>query len=65
MSRLLTGRTGNWHPEESFYKESPRVIIEFMSDYKADHVEKLFAYQQIESLEEYLAIHQQQSAMPA
>src|SRR5687767_11544927 len=32
------------HP---LYKTSPRLIVEVMSDYKADHVEKLFAYQQI------------------
>lgn len=29
------------HPR---FKTSPRVIVEVMSDYKKDHVEKLFAY---------------------
>jgi Uma2 family endonuclease len=40
------------------YKERPKVIVEVMTDYRADHVEKLFAYQQIPSLEEYLVINQ-------
>ncbi len=43
---------------EPIYKKSPKVLIEVMSDYKADHVEKLFAYQQIDTLQEYLVIDQ-------
>lgn len=50
---------------EPLYKERPKVIVEVMSDYKADHVEKLFAYQQIESLEEYLVIDQNPKEMRA
>lgn len=42
----------------SLYKESPKLLIEVMSDYKSDHVEKLFAYQQISSLEQYLVVSQ-------
>ncbi len=41
------------HP---YFKERPKVLVEIMSDYKADNVEKLFVYQQIPSLEEYLVI---------
>lgn len=44
---------------EPAYKSRPKVIVEVMTDYKADHVEKLFAYQQIESLEDYLIIGQE------
>ena len=43
------------HP---MFKERPKLLIEVMSDYKADHLEKLFAYQQIESLEQYLVVSQ-------
>ncbi|MFT5470449.1 MAG: Uma2 family endonuclease [Verrucomicrobiales bacterium] len=43
---------------ERLFKTSPRVIVEVMSDYKKDHVEKLFAYQQVASLEDYLIIDQ-------
>ncbi len=43
---------------EPLYKEMPKVIVEVMSDYNKDHVEKLFAYQQIPTLEEYLIIDQ-------
>jgi len=43
---------------ESLYKTRPKLIVEVMSDYKAAHVEKLFAYQQIETLEEYLVVDQ-------
>ena len=43
---------------QAYYKERPRLIVEVMTDYKADHVEKLFAYQQIAGLEEYLVISQ-------
>lgn len=44
--------------DHSLYKERPRLLIEVMSDFKQDHFEKLFIYQQIESLEEYLIISQ-------
>lgn len=43
---------------EPAYKTRPKVLVEVMTEYKADHVEKLFAYQQIETLEEYLIIDQ-------
>jgi Uma2 family endonuclease len=43
---------------EPLYKTRPKLIVEVMSDYKTDHVEKLFAYQQIETLEEYLVVDQ-------
>jgi Uma2 family endonuclease len=43
---------------EPFYKTRPKLIVEVMTEYKADHVEKLFAYQQIETLEEYLVVDQ-------
>ncbi len=44
---------------EPAYKDYPKVLVEVMTDYKQDHVEKLFAYQQIGSLEEYLVIDQE------
>ncbi len=50
---------------QNLYKERPKVIVEVMSDYKSDHVEKLFAYQHIDSLEEYLVIHQDSDKMRA
>lgn len=45
-------------PEDSApnYKERPTLLIEVMSDYRRDHIEKLFAYQQIESLQEYAVV---------
>lgn len=43
---------------EPLFKRSPKVIVEVMSDYKTDHVEKLFAYQQVDALEDYLVIDQ-------
>jgi Uma2 family endonuclease len=45
-------------PEDShpIYKTRPTVLAEVMSDFKKDHMEKLFGYQQIPSLEEYLVI---------
>ncbi|MEM1295828.1 MAG: Uma2 family endonuclease [Verrucomicrobiota bacterium] len=43
---------------DPIYKKHPKVLVEVMSDYNKDHVEKLFAYQQIETLEEYLIIDQ-------
>ena len=47
-------------PEDSepLFKTRPKVIVDVMTEYKSDHVEKLFAYQQIETLEEYLVIDQ-------
>ncbi len=43
------------HP---LFIEKPKVLIEVMSDYKADNVEKLFVYLRIPSLEEYLVVDQ-------
>tara|TARA_R110002096_G_scaffold100173_5_gene221972 strand:+ start:5406 stop:5963 length:558 start_codon:yes stop_codon:yes gene_type:complete len=43
---------------DPIFKKHPKVLIEVMSDYNKDHVEKLFAYQQIETLQEYLIIDQ-------
>jgi len=43
--------------KQPLYKERPKIIVEVMTEYKSDHVEKLFAYQQIESLEEYLIVN--------
>ena len=40
------------------FKESPKLLIEVISNYRIDHVEKLFAYQQIPALEQYLVISQ-------
>ena len=39
-------------------KERPRLIAEVMTSFRQDHFEKMFVYQQIESLEEYLIISQ-------
>jgi len=44
--------------DHSLFKEKPKVIVEVMSDYKKDHLEKLFAYQQIPTLEQYLVVSQ-------
>lgn len=54
-------------PEDSnpFFKTSPKVIVEVMSNYKKDHLEKLFVYQQIGSVEEYLIVDQDFSAPKA
>lgn len=41
------------HPS---YKERPKLLAEVMSDFKQDQIEKLFIYQQIEALEEYLVV---------
>lgn len=49
----------------ALYKESPKVLIEVMSNYKTDHLEKLFVYQQIPSLEQYLVISQDADAHKA
>lgn len=43
---------------ERNYKTSPRVIVEVMSNFNKDHLEKLFVYQQIPSVEDYLIINQ-------
>jgi Uma2 family endonuclease len=40
------------------YKERPKLLAEVMTRFKQDHFEKLFIYQQIESLEEYLIVSQ-------
>ncbi len=40
------------------FKQRPKLLIEVMSDYKTDHIEKLLAYQQIDTLEEYLVVDQ-------
>lgn len=42
----------------SAYKERPKLLAEVMTRFKTDHFEKLFVYQQIESLEEYLVLSQ-------
>ena len=42
----------------SHYKERPTLLVEVMTSYKNDHLEKLFIYQQIETLKEYLVIDQ-------
>lgn len=44
--------------DHAAYKTEPKLLVEVMTDYKSDHVEKLFAYQQIDSLEEYVIISQ-------
>jgi len=43
---------------QPLYKEKPKVLVEIMRDYNKDHVEKLFAYQQVPTLAEYLIIDQ-------
>ncbi|MEM1293894.1 MAG: Uma2 family endonuclease [Verrucomicrobiota bacterium] len=43
---------------DRLFKRSPKVIVEVMSDYKTDHVEKLLAYQQVDALEDYLVVDQ-------
>ena len=44
--------------DHSHYKERPRLLVEVMTNFKQDHFEKLFIYQQIESLQEYLIVGQ-------
>lgn len=46
------------------YKERPKLLAEVMTRFQTDHFEKLFIYQQIESLEEYLVLSQD-AAQPA
>ena len=47
-------------PEDTgkLFKTRPKVLVEVMSDYRKDHVEKFMAYQHLESLEDYLVINQ-------
>lgn len=47
-------------PEDkhSYHKTCPKLLVEVMSSFKQDHLEKLFIYMQIESLEEYLIVDQ-------
>lgn len=40
------------------YKTRPKVLCEVMTDFKKGHLEKLFVYQQIPSLEDYLVVDQ-------
>jgi Uma2 family endonuclease len=47
--------------DNPLFKQRPKVIVEVMSDFKSDHVEKVYAYGHIESLEEYVVIHQEPS----
>ena len=42
----------------SHYKERPKLLAEVMTRFQQDHFEKLFIYQQIASLEEYLIVSQ-------
>ncbi|MFT5469261.1 MAG: Uma2 family endonuclease [Verrucomicrobiales bacterium] len=49
---------GDSDDNERLYKTRPKVLVEVMSRYKTDHLEKLFVYQQIGSLEEYLIVDQ-------
>ncbi len=44
--------------DHAHYKLRPKLVVEVMTRFKQDHFEKLFIYQQIESLEEYLVIGQ-------
>ncbi|MFT5466613.1 MAG: Uma2 family endonuclease [Verrucomicrobiales bacterium] len=44
--------------DQTHYKERPKLIIEVMSRMQSDLAEKLFIYQQIESVEEYLVLDQ-------
>jgi Uma2 family endonuclease len=44
--------------DHSHYKERPRFLAEVMTNFKEDHFGKLFIYQQIESLQEYLIVGQ-------
>lgn len=43
---------------EAVYTEEPKLIVEVQSDRHRDLVEKLFAYQHIATLEEYLVVEQ-------
>ncbi len=43
---------------DPLFKVSPKLLIEVMSNYRTDHMEKLFAHQQIPSLQDYLVVNQ-------
>lgn len=47
-------------PEDSdpHFKTRPTVIVEVMSDFRRDQVEKFMVYQHVDSLEDYLVIGQ-------
>jgi len=49
---------------DAVFKENPKLIIEVISDAKRDLIEKFFAYQQIETLEEYVVIDQDAEKPP-
>ena len=40
------------------FKTKPKVIVEVMSNFRRDHIEKFMVYQTIDSLEEYVVIDQ-------
>jgi Uma2 family endonuclease len=44
--------------DHASYKEKPAFLAEVMFRFKTDHFEKLFIYQQIGTLEEYLVLSQ-------
>ncbi len=52
---MVTCDPADSHPS---YKARPKFLAEVMTRFKQDHFEKLFIYQQIESLEEYLIVGQ-------
>jgi len=43
----------------SHFKTRPKVIVEVMSDFRLDQVEKFMVYQTIETLEGYVIISQE------
>ncbi len=43
----------------SHFKTRPKVIVEVMSDFRRDQVEKFMVYQNVESLEDYVIISQE------
>lgn len=47
-------------PEDTgkLFKTRPKVLVEVMSDFRKDHVEKFMAYQHLDTLEDYLVINQ-------
>jgi Uma2 family endonuclease len=50
---------------ERLFKTRPKVIVEVMSDFRRDHVEKFMVYQHVDSLEDYLVINQDPAAPKA
>jgi Uma2 family endonuclease len=50
---------------ERLFKTRPRVIVEVMSDFRRDQVEKFMVYQHLDSLEDYLVINQDPAAPKA